>query len=174
MGYHLVIVIFVTESNCQLDATERCSFIRKLKATESDMRLLVGAAVAATFAQVVSAVPQDGGSKLHARQGIDFDLVDSTPDPTVQPGDTSNFDPAAAIASVIAEVKAGTPLSEERRDLEARDIVVSIYPGYTQNVLLGNAAINAPLDCNGRVGPPFKSRLAKRWLTNYLRTHIWA
>ena len=113
--------------------------------------LNTAAAVATTLVQFTSAVPQAGDSKLQARQNINFKLADSTPDPTVQPNDSSNIDPAAAIASVIAEVKAGVPLSERKRALAARDIIVSTYPGYTDNIPLGNAAINAPLDCNQKV-----------------------
>lgn len=113
--------------------------------------ILGAAAITASLAQITLGVPDVNGARLHARQSIDFDLVDSAPDPTVQPDDISASDPAAAIASVIAEVRAGTPLSERKRALEARDIIVGTYPGYTVNVLLGNVAINAPLDCNQKV-----------------------
>lgn len=115
------------------------------------VKVLSAAAVATVLAQLTSAAPQTGDSKLQARQSINFDVVDSTPDPTVQPNDNSNTDPAAAIASVIAEIKAGSPLFQKKRALEARDIIVSTYPGYTDNTPLGNAAINAPLDCNQKV-----------------------
>jgi hypothetical protein len=109
------------------------------------------AAITATFAQVISAAPQARDGKLQARQSINFDLVESAPDPVVQPDDTSNYNPAAAIASVIADIRAGDVASERKRALKARDIVVSTYTGYTANIALGNAAINAPLDCNGKV-----------------------
>ncbi|KAJ8109097.1 hypothetical protein OPT61_g7702 [Boeremia exigua] len=112
------------------------------------MKVVSGAVVASTLAQIALAKPQSSGPKLQARQSINFDLVDNSPDPVVQPGDTSHFNPAAAIASVVAEVKSGAPLAERKRALEARDIVVTTYPGYTTNTALGNVAINAPLDCN--------------------------
>ena len=96
------------------------------------------------------ALPGLNGRKLETRQDINFKLADSTPDPTVRPDDTSNFNPAAAIASVIAAISA-SPLPQSKRSLEARDIVVTTYAGYTDNALIGNAAINAPLDCNKHV-----------------------
>ena len=97
------------------------------------------------------ALPGLNGRKLEARQDIDFKLADSTPDPTIRPDGTSDFNPAAAIASVVAAI-AASPLPQTKRSLEARDIVVTTYAGYTDNVLIGNAAINAPLDCNKKVG----------------------
>ncbi|KAL8788747.1 MAG: hypothetical protein Q9195_007154 [Heterodermia aff. obscurata] len=93
------------------------------------------------------ALPQLNNGILETRQSIDFKLVDSTPDPTIQPGDTSNFNPSAAIASVIAAISA-SPLPQSKRSLEARDIVVNTYDGYTVNTPIGNASIDAPLDCN--------------------------
>ena len=114
-------------------------------------KILSAAVMTAALTRVTLGVPEGAGAKLQARQSIDFDLVDSVPDPVIQPEDVSNFDPAAAIASVIAEVKAGGPLAERKRALESRDILVSTYPGYTDNFALGNVAINAPLDCNEKV-----------------------
>lgn len=137
------------------------------------IKTLSGAVVAAILPLTSSAGPQTSDPKLQARQSINFDLVDSTPDPTVQPGDTSHFNPAAAIASVIAEVQAGTPLAEKKRALEARDIVVSTYAGYEANIPLGNVAINAPLDCNGKVSglhQPCSGQLLMR----HIRIRIWA
>ena len=114
-------------------------------------KVLSVGAVMVTLTRVTLGAPEFAGAKLQARQSIDFDLVDSVPDPVIQPNDVSNFDPAAAIASVIAEVKAGGPLAERKRALESRDILVSTYPGYTDNTPLGNVSINAPLDCNQKV-----------------------
>ena len=115
---------------------------------------IIGAATAVSvLIQSTSALPRAGNAKLHARQAIDFELVDATPDPVVKPDDTSSFNAAAAIASVIADVKAN-PLPQDtnaKRDVVARDIVVSTYNGYSPNALLGNVAINAPLDCNKKV-----------------------
>jgi hypothetical protein len=125
------------------------------------------------FAQVISAAPHASDAKLQARQSINFDLVESAPDPSVQPDDTSNYHPAAAIASVIAEVQAGNPLSERKRALEARDIVVSTYAGYTANIPLGNLAINAPLDCNQRVSTLYGLR-SNAVANKTIRTHTWA
>ncbi len=120
--------------------------------------ILRTAIAAFALAQVSLALPP----QLNARQSIDFDLVDSTPDPIVKPDDTRNFDAAAAIASVIAEIKED-PLPQEKRALEVRDIVVSTYPGYAVNQALGRAAINAPLDCNKKVSCPltYSNILAK-------------
>lgn len=106
--------------------------------------MVVSAAFALT--QLVSALPPH----LITRQSIDFDLVDSTPDPTIKPDNTTNLNVAAAIASVIAEVKEN-PLPQAKRSLQARDIVVSTYAEYTANQPIDNAAINAPLDCNKKV-----------------------
>lgn len=39
-------------------------------------------------------------------------------------------------------------MPQAKRSIQARDIVVSTYPGYTVNQAIGNAAINASLDCN--------------------------
>lgn len=114
-------------------------------------RILSAGVVMATLTRVTLGELESAGAKLQARQSIDFDLVDSVPDPVIQPNDVSNLDPAAAIASVIAEVKAGSPLAERKRALESRDLLVSTYPGYTDNIALGNFAINAPLDCNQKV-----------------------
>ena len=114
-------------------------------------RILSAGVVMATLTRVTLGELESAGAKLQARQSIDFDLVDSVPDPVIQPNDVSNLDPAAAIASVIAEVKAGSPLAERKRALESRDLLVSTYPGYTDNFALGNFAINAPLDCNQKV-----------------------
>jgi hypothetical protein len=122
-------------------------------------KILSAVAITATLARVTSGVPEVNVAKLQARQSIDFDLVDSAPDPTVLPNDISTTDPEAAIASVIAEVRAGSPLSERRRALDTRDIIVGTYPGYTANILLDNVAINAPLDCNQKVNSFSLTRL---------------
>ena len=96
------------------------------------------------------ALPGPNGRKLEARQDINFTLVDSTPDPTIRPDDTSNFNSSAAIASVVAAVTA-SPETQSKRSLEARDMLVNSYPGYTDNVPIGKAAMYAPLDCNKHV-----------------------
>ncbi|KAL8951318.1 MAG: hypothetical protein Q9183_007465, partial [Haloplaca sp. 2 TL-2023] len=96
------------------------------------------------------ALPQPNTPRLEARQSIDFDLVDSTPDPTFQPEDRSNFNPSAAIASVIAAINAN-PLPQSKRSIEARaDVLVTTYPGYTDNTPVADAAMSAPNDCNNK------------------------
>ena len=133
-------------------------------------KLLSAAAITATLTRVTLGVPE---AKLLARQSIDFDLVDSVPDPTIQPNDVSDFDPAAAVASVISEIRAGSPLAERKRALEIRDIIVSNYPGYTDNIALGNVAINAPLDCNQKVSPvPLGHCLPMHPLMEYQDTYM--
>lgn len=124
------------------------------------------AAAALAFAQLSAALPQHV-----ARQSIDFALVDATPDPIIKPEDTSNLNPAAAIASVIAEVKEN-PLPQVKRTLKARNIIVETYPGYTTNTGVGNAAINAPLDCNKKVSSRARD-YGEKVLTRQSRTHTW-
>lgn len=102
----------------------------------------------ALLADVVFAFPRS--TKLEARQDIDFDLVDSAPDPTILPDDSTNYNPTAAISAVVAEISAN-PIPQQRRSIQRRSIVTNTYPGYTDNVAVGNAAINAPNDCNGFV-----------------------
>lgn len=129
--------------------------------------------VMVTLTRVTLGAPEFAGVKLQARQSIDFDLVDSVPGSVIQPNDVSNFDPAAAIASVIAEVKAGGPLAEIKRALESRDILVSTYLGYTDNTPLGVVAINAHLECNQKVPPiPLSRRLLMHPLTLYQNTYM--
>lgn len=110
----------------------------------------VSVAVAtALLNDMVSAFPRS--ITLEARQDIDFDLVDSSPDPTMLPDDSTNYNPTAAISAVVAEISSN-PLPQQRRSVQRRSIVTNTYPGYTDNIAVGNAAINAPSDCNGFVG----------------------
>ncbi|KAL8998610.1 MAG: hypothetical protein Q9169_002361 [Polycauliona sp. 2 TL-2023] len=110
--------------------------------------LLKALSVASLGFNLASAFPRSADTKLVARQSIDFDLVDSTPDPTVPPDDRSHFNRAAAIAAVVADINAD-PLPQ-KRSRETRDVVVATYPGYTANIQVANASISAPLDCNKR------------------------
>lgn len=89
---------------------------------------------------------------ISARQDIDFDLIDSSPDPATAPDNSANYDPSAALAAAIAQVSTDPlPQSVRRRTAhERRSIQVSTYSGYTDNLSLGTAAINAPLDCAGK------------------------
>ncbi|KAL8869357.1 MAG: hypothetical protein Q9174_004332 [Haloplaca sp. 1 TL-2023] len=109
--------------------------------------LLKAMSVASIGFTMVSALP-----RAVARQSIDFDLVNSTPDPTVMPDDRSNFDRDAAIASVIASINKDPLPQASKRSLETRDVAVSTYPGYTANVQVANASMSAPMDCNNKVG----------------------
>ncbi|KAL9593716.1 MAG: hypothetical protein Q9219_007419 [cf. Caloplaca sp. 3 TL-2023] len=112
--------------------------------------ILCAISIATIGFNLVSALPHDGDRKLVARQSIDFDLVDSTPDPTVQPEDRSHFNAAAAIASVVAAINADPLPQTAKRSLEARDVLTTTSPGYTPNTLVANAAMSVPLDCNKR------------------------
>ncbi|KAL8699739.1 MAG: hypothetical protein Q9224_001286 [Gallowayella concinna] len=109
--------------------------------------LLKAISAASLGFNLASALPRIDGRNLVARQDIDFNLVDSTPDPTVFPEDRSHFNSAAAIASVVAAINAH-PLPPLKRSLETRDVVVATYAGYTANTLVGNASMYAPMDCN--------------------------
>lgn len=106
------------------------------------------AVATALLADIVSAFPRS--ITLEARQDIDFDLVDSSPDPTILPDDATNYNPTAAISAIVAEISSN-PLPQQRRSIQRRSIVVNTYSGYTDNAAVGNAAINAPNDCNGLV-----------------------
>lgn len=89
-----------------------------------------------------------GMSTLRRRQDIDFDLVDSTPDPTISPNNYTDYNQQAAIAAVVADVSSD-PLPQ-RRDVTGDAVMVSTTPGgYSKVVIPGTAAINAPLNCNG-------------------------
>jgi hypothetical protein len=80
----------------------------------------------------------------HARrQDIDFALADELPDPA--PMDANKYNQTAAIAAVIADIIAD-PLPQKRDSvLAGRDGAT----GYTSSISLGNAAIDAPLNCKG-------------------------
>ena len=113
--------------------------------------LLNAIPLASLIFNLALAMPGPSGRKLEARQDIDFNLVDSTPDPIISPEGTSKFNPSTAVTSVSAAVTA-SPLPQSKRSLEARAIVVNTHAGYTANVPIGNAAIYAPLDYNKHVG----------------------
>ncbi|KAL9029127.1 MAG: hypothetical protein Q9180_007067 [Flavoplaca navasiana] len=113
--------------------------------------LLKAVSVAWFGFSLVSAIPRSADHGLVARQGIDFNLLDSTPDPTVLPDDRSHFNQDAAIASVVAAINASPlPQPQKKRSLDTRDVVVSTYPGYTANVQLANASMSSPVDYNNR------------------------
>lgn len=88
-----------------------------------------------------------------APQDIDFDLVDATPDPTI--ANLTDVNAAAIVAAITADIAANLTLNLNltRRALSARDdnvpVTVITSPGYTAPNPIGQAAINAPLDCNG-------------------------
>lgn len=83
------------------------------------------------------------------RQDIDFQLVDDTPEPTIAPDNSTDYNQQAAISEVLASIN-DDPLPQDS-PLGKRDMIISTYPGYTQNLQLTGAAINAPLNCNGAV-----------------------
>jgi hypothetical protein len=91
-------------------------------------------------------------SLLQPRQDINFDLVDLTPDPSRAADDSTAYNPTSALAAVVAEIT-NDPLPQtpqgKRRDIQQRDIIVKTADGYSDNLSLGNAAINAPKDCAG-------------------------
>jgi hypothetical protein len=98
----------------------------------------------------ISALPRPSSLQVQRRQALDLDLIESTPDPDRQPDDDTNYNPKAAIQSVIAEVE-GHPTPLESQPIDKRNIIISPYIGYTDNIRLGDAAIDAPLDCNNKV-----------------------
>ncbi|KAL8675795.1 MAG: hypothetical protein Q9186_007601, partial [Xanthomendoza sp. 1 TL-2023] len=101
--------------------------------------LLKAISAASLGFNLASALPRIDGRNLVARQDIDFNLVDSTPDPTVFAEDRSHFNSAAAIASVVAAINAH-PLPPLKRSLETRGVVVATYAGYTANTLVERKA----------------------------------
>lgn len=117
--------------------------------------MLTPVALVSLLSALTAALPQvqpkSAPANLVNRQDINFDLVDSTPDPTVAPDDYANYNPTAALASVVAEVSVSPLPQTEKRDVQQRDIIVVTTDGYTANTALGNAALNAPLDCNKAV-----------------------
>lgn len=102
---------------------------------------------------VVAGSPIDNAdpstSRMSRRQDIDFQLVDDSPEPIIAPDNSTNYNQQAAISEVVASINED-PLPQDST-LGKRDMVISTYPGYTENTLLSGAAINAPLNCNGAV-----------------------
>ncbi|KAH0282035.1 hypothetical protein KCU62_g9954, partial [Aureobasidium sp. EXF-3399] len=95
------------------------------------------------FGLLVEGLPTDEQSRAIRvrRQDIDFDLADNSADPVVAPDNSTDYNQQAAIQEVKNDIFAD-PLTK-------RDIIVSTSSGYTPNVQLNGAAINAPLNCNG-------------------------
>lgn len=83
----------------------------------------------------VAALPAD----LVRRQDIDFALADSLPDPNLTV--SSQYNEASAISAIIADIDEN-PLPQKR------GIVRRGISGYS-SITVGNAAINAPLNCIG-------------------------
>jgi len=108
--------------------------------------------LALTFGLLVEGLPTDEQSRAIRvrRQDIDFDLADNSPDPVVAPDNSTDYNQQAAIQEVKNDILAD-PLTK-------RDIIVSTSSGYTSNVQLNGAAINAPLNCNGAVSFCFSTR----------------
>jgi hypothetical protein len=80
-------------------------------------------------------------SNLGRRQDIDFALADSLPDPITT--SSSTYNQASALAAVIADIN-DDPLVQKRNSVGRRAV-----SGYSNSISLGNAALNAPLNCNG-------------------------
>lgn len=86
-------------------------------------------------------------------QNIDFTLVNDTPDPTA--ANITNVNVTAIITDIIADIYDDPTLSTRDAVLWQRTppvnpvITVVTSQGYNAPFSLGNAAINAPLDCNG-------------------------
>lgn len=85
---------------------------------------------------------------LVRRQDIDFDLVDSTPDPTIAPNNYTDYNRQAAINAVVADI-GSDPLPQKRETPRFRDIYNTAQNGYSTIIVPGSAALNAPLNCNG-------------------------
>jgi len=81
-------------------------------------------------------------SKLRRRQDIDFALADSMPDPANTT--SSAYNQASALAAVVADINSD-PLVQKRNSAVNKRAI----SGYTDSISLGNAALNAPLNCNG-------------------------
>lgn len=87
-------------------------------------------------------------ARLRRRQDIDFDLVDSTPDPTVAPNNYTDYNRQAAINAVVADISSD-PLPQKRDALGPRDTYTTAPSGYSSIIVPSSAALNAPLNCNG-------------------------
>ncbi|KAG9739718.1 hypothetical protein KCU73_g9405, partial [Aureobasidium melanogenum] len=93
--------------------------------------------------------PSLGGiARIRRRQEIDFDLVDSTPDPTIAPNDYTDYNQQAAIDAVVADILSD-PLPQKRDSLAPRDIYNTAPGGYSSIVVSSSVALSAPLNCNG-------------------------
>ncbi|KAH0365933.1 hypothetical protein KCU65_g5750, partial [Aureobasidium melanogenum] len=96
-----------------------------------------------------SAYPSLGGvTRIRRCQEIDFDLEDSTPDPTIAPNNYTNYNQQAAIDAVVADIL-GDPLPQRRAALTPRDMYDTAPGGYSSIVVSSSAALSAPLNCNG-------------------------
>jgi hypothetical protein len=95
-----------------------------------------------------SSDPEGGAEALRRRQEIDYDLVESTPDPVIAPGNYTNYDQQAAIDAVVAEISQD-PLPQKRDVLVSTGNYNTAPVGFTSVSMSSSAAINAPLNCNG-------------------------
>ncbi|CAD0115023.1 unnamed protein product [Aureobasidium uvarum] len=104
-----------------------------------------------TFGLIVAGSPLNNihsdAPSIARRQDIGFQLVDDSPEPTIAPDNSTNYNQQAAISEVVASIN-DDPLPQDN-SLSRRDMVVSTSSGYTDNLPLPGAAINAPLNCNG-------------------------
>jgi len=96
-----------------------------------------------------SSDPALGGAiALRRRQDINYDLVDSTPDPVIAPGNYTNYNQQAAINAVVADISQD-PLPQKRDVLVSTGNYNTAPAGYSSIVVPSSAALNAPLNCNG-------------------------
>jgi hypothetical protein len=110
--------------------------------TDSSVDTVALAALVQTFANRPEALALPDLSPPTRRQSIDFALADGLPDPVAV--DPNSYNRTEAINAVVAETSSD-PLPQKRDSaLVGRDASI----GYTSSIPLGNAAINAPLNCN--------------------------
>jgi hypothetical protein len=114
---------------------------------------LLAAAIVACMTCRTLALPQPSDLTVQPRQALDLDLIDQMPDPTRQPDETAGWDADAAVQSVIESIE-GLPLPLLPEQINKRDLMIAGSAGYTDNIPLYNTAIDAPLDCHGKVCIP--------------------
>ena len=120
------------------------------KKTSMKTNLLAATVVVCMSSCLTLARTPSSGSRTQPRQALNLDLIDNTPDPLRLPDDDSGYDPIKAIQSVVAEVE-GHPPKIEIQPKKKREIYAPPHIGYTENIPLRDAAIDAPPDCNNKV-----------------------
>jgi hypothetical protein len=127
------------------------------------------------FGLSVTALPTAANHPLQTnlvrRQDINFDLVDQSPDPVIAPDNSTNYDQNAALAEIKLEILKDPLLQDSGHAKVRRDIITTTSPGYTSNIQLDKAALNAPLNCNGAVSHGLALHLDIS--DSVCRTHSW-